>query len=74
MALDGAALGAMIKQTLKAADPSTTNDQELTNFANALGSAIVQYIVANGMVTLTQANVTTGSGAGGMVTGVGKIS
>ncbi len=74
MALDGAALGAMIKSQLQASDPTTSNPDELTNFANALGAAIVNYIVANSVVTITQALVTSGSGAGGMVTGVGKLS
>ena len=72
--LDGDALGAMIKTKLMASDPSTTNEAELTKFAMSLGEAIVSYIVANTIVTIDQAIVTSGAGAGGTVTGTGKVS
>ena len=74
MAIDGAALGSMIHSSLAASSPPT-NDAELTNFCNALGQAIASYLKANAVVMLNpDATVTTGAGAGGTVTGTGKLT
>ena len=65
MPLSPAGLGAIIKTEL-IASVAPTNEAELTNFCNALGKAIVEYILANALVAGT---VTSGQGAGGTVTG-----
>lgn len=74
MPLVDAGLGAAIKTAIITANGVPTDDAKLTSFCNALGMAIVEYIKANAIVTITQAIVTSGAGAGGTVTGTGTVS
>jgi len=59
MAMTETGMGAAIKAAIIALSGAPANDTELTNFCNALGKAIVDYIQANAV-----ANGTCPSGGG----------
>jgi hypothetical protein len=65
LALTGPGLGSALITKLKAiVNPS--NEGELEAFANAVGEAVIEYLLANAIVVGT---VSTGAGAGGTVQG-----
>lgn len=66
MPMVGDGMGAAIKSAIEGKKGAPTDDGELTDMANAIGEAVVAYIVANALVT---GSVTSGSGSGGTVTG-----
>ena len=74
MALVGPALGAQIKTEIIAAFGPPADAEQLTKFCNALGKAIVEYVQASATVTINNAVVVSGAGAGGQVTGTGVVS
>lgn len=73
MPMTVAGLKAAIKTAQEAAYGTPADAAEEDKFAGALAQAIVTYIEANALVTVTGA-VTTGVGAGGVVSGTGTIS
>ncbi len=72
MPMTDAGLKAVIKTEILAI-ASTATDPELDKFAEALGKAIVQYLLANATIVVN-GTVTTGAGAGGTVVGTGTLS
>jgi hypothetical protein len=73
MPMTAAGLKAAIKGELSSAF-TISDDTQADKAAQAIANAVVSYIQANALVTLTAAVVTSGVGAGGTVTGTGTIS
>ena len=69
MAMVGNNLGAAIKASIISKKGAPQNDQELTDFCNAIGEAIVSYLISNAIV-----NVTGADPQGGQVSSTGGIS
>ena len=66
MAMSDAGLATAIQNAIVAASVSAASPSELSAFCTAVGTAIVEYLKANAVVAGT---VTSGTGAGGSVTG-----
>lgn len=66
MSMTGPGLAAVIKSEVIAEYGPPDDESKLDNFANALGQAIVEYIQANAVVTVTGVS-SGGSSASGTI-------
>lgn len=73
MPMTGMALGALIKTKIIAKKGAPASDQDLKDFCDAVGEAVVEYIQSDAKVTIDNATVISGAGAGGQVTGTGVV-
>jgi len=70
MAMSGSAMGSAIHDAIVVAYGAAPDDAKLTEFCNALGTAIVSYIQSNAVVLPT---ALVAPSSGGPVTGTGTV-